>query len=92
MQRMDMPPRRVLVVAMAIAVVAATPAALAQTTTTPSTTSSMATTIKRAPTQANPKMIEEAIQRSQARTEKARTMGKPERFGSEEPFVYDPTK
>jgi hypothetical protein len=91
MQRMDMPPRRLLVVAMAIALGAAAPAALAQTTTTTSTTST-ATTIKRAPVQANPKMIEEAIQRSQARTEKLRTTGKPERFGSEEPFVYSPTR
>ena len=35
-------------------------------------------------------MIDEAIQRSQARAAKARTTGTPETFGSEEPFTYVP--
>jgi hypothetical protein len=37
---------------------------------------------------ATPEMIEEAIQRSLARSEKARTQGRPEQFGSEEPFTF----
>jgi hypothetical protein len=46
------------------------------------------------PTTATPQMIDEAIQRSQARTAKAvptaTSAGTPERFGSEEPFTYVP--
>jgi hypothetical protein len=48
------------------------------------------------PTTATPQMIDEAIQRSQARTAKAAptatSAGTPERFGSEEPFTYVPGK
>jgi hypothetical protein len=48
------------------------------------------------PTTATPAMIDEAIQRSQARTAKAvptaTSEGTPERFGSEEPFTYVPGK
>jgi hypothetical protein len=48
------------------------------------------------PTTATPAMIDEAIQRSQARTAKAvptaTSAGTPERFGSEEPFTYVPGK
>jgi hypothetical protein len=48
------------------------------------------------PTAATPQMIDEAIQRSQARTAKAAptatSAGTPERFGSEEPFTYVPGK
>lgn len=48
------------------------------------------------PTTATPAMIDEAIQRSQARTAKATptatTAAKPEQFGSEEPFTYVPGK
>jgi hypothetical protein len=48
------------------------------------------------PTTATPQMIDEAIQRSQARTAKAvptaTSAGTPERFGSEEPFTYVPGK
>jgi len=43
-------------------------------------------------TTATPDMINEAIQRSKARTDKLRLNSVPERFGSEEPFTYDPTK
>ena len=39
-----------------------------------------------------PDMANEAIQRSKARTAKLQGNGQPERFGSEEPFTYDPTK
>jgi hypothetical protein len=46
------------------------------------------------PTTATPQMIDEASQRSQARTAKAvptpTTAAKPEQFGSEEPFTYKP--
>ena len=46
------------------------------------------------PTTATPAMIDEAIQRSQARTAKAVPTASsavtPERFGSEEPFTYKP--
>jgi hypothetical protein len=48
------------------------------------------------PTSATPAMIDEAIQRSQARTAKAAptasSAGTPEKFGSEEPFTYVPGK
>jgi hypothetical protein len=48
------------------------------------------------PTAATPAMIDEAIQRSQARTAKAvptaTSAAKPEQFGSEEPFTYVPGK
>jgi hypothetical protein len=48
------------------------------------------------PTTATPQMIDEAIQRSQARTAKAvptaTSAGTPEKFGSEEPFTYVPGK
>jgi hypothetical protein len=48
------------------------------------------------PTTATPQMIDEAIQRSQARTAKAAptatSAGTPEQFGSEEPFTYVPGK
>jgi hypothetical protein len=50
----------------------------------------------RKPTTATPAMIDEAIQRSQARTAKAvptaTSAGTPEKFGSEEPFTYVPGK
>ena len=39
---------------------------------------------------ATPDMIKEAIQRSKARTAKLQGNGQPERFGSEEPFTYNP--
>jgi hypothetical protein len=46
------------------------------------------------PVAATPAMIDEAIQRSQARTAKAvptaTSAAKPEQFGSEEPFTYKP--
>jgi hypothetical protein len=40
--------------------------------------------------EATPEMIEEAIQRSRARSEKFLTTGTPEQFGSEEPFTLRP--
>jgi hypothetical protein len=47
---------------------------------------------KKKPTSATPQMIDEAIQRSQARSAKATATGKPEQWGSEEPFTYVPGK
>ena len=61
----------------------------AQTTTT-TTTPTAATTAPKPPTSATPQMIDEAIQRSLARSAKFRDLGIPERFGSEEPFTYVP--
>jgi hypothetical protein len=53
-------------------------------TTSPSPSTSM--TIKTPRTTATPEMIEEAIERSKARTERFKATGIPEEFGSEEPF------
>jgi hypothetical protein len=47
---------------------------------------------KKKPTTATPQMIDEAIQRSQARSTKAAATGTTETFGSEEPFTYVPGK
>jgi len=44
------------------------------------------------PTSATPQMIDEAIQRSRARTVKEQNSRVPEQFGSEEPFTYVPGK
>jgi hypothetical protein len=68
----------------AAAFVAADMPASAQTST--------AATAKKPPTSATPEMIKEAIQRTQARAAKLRDSGTPERFGSEEPFTFDPSK
>jgi hypothetical protein len=56
--------------------------AVGQTTSPPPAT--------KKPTVATPRMIDEAIQRSQARTVKERDQRVPEQFGSEEPFIYVP--
>jgi hypothetical protein len=82
----------------ALAAIAASPVS-AQTATTSSsagvlTTSSTATsstTVKKKPTSATPDMINEAIQRSEARAAKEAATGKPQQWGSEEPFTYNPT-
>jgi hypothetical protein len=47
---------------------------------------------RKKPSSATPPMIDEAIQRTQARAAKAAATGKPEEFGSEEPFTYVPGK
>ena len=63
----------------------------AQTPTTPTTTTTTtAAAAKKKPTSATPQMIDEAIQRSQARSAKAAQFGIPEQWNSEEPFVYVP--
>jgi len=48
------------------------------------------TTGTKKPTTTTPRMIDEAIQRSQARAAKATAAGTTETFGSEEPFTYRP--
>jgi len=65
----------------------------AQTTTTTTTTTTTPTAVTAAPkppTSATPQMIDEAVQRSQARAAKFRAQGTPEQWGSEEPFTYVP--
>jgi hypothetical protein len=77
----------------AMVIVAPTAAAQDSTASTSSSTSSTSTTATRpVRTEATPQMIEEAIQRSRARTEKLRTTGRPEQWGSEEPFTFDPSR
>jgi hypothetical protein len=61
------------------------------TTTTSSATTSSTTTAKTKPTTATADMVNEAIQRSQARAAKEAQTGTPQQWGSEEPFTYDPS-
>jgi len=89
MKQMHIPRRLMISGTVAAAVLAVTGlSASAQTTTTTSTTP----TISSKPTSATPQMIQEACQRQRARTAKFRQYGIPERFGSEEPFTFDPSK
>ncbi len=61
------------------------------TTSSTSTTSATSTTVKRKPpTSATPDMINEAIQRSEARAAKQLETGRAQQWGSEEPFTYNP--
>src|SRR5262249_48617130 len=64
------------------------PPTSAQTATSPTPTPS-STAAPKKPTSATPRMIDEAVQRSQARSAKA-SQGVPEQWGSEEPFTYVP--
>ena len=57
------------------------------TTATPTTTS---TGVKKKPTSATADMINEAIQRSEARAARETATGRPQQWGSEEPFAYNP--
>jgi hypothetical protein len=85
--------------ASALAFTSVSPAA-AQTATSTSTSTSSAGVIAapapgaKKPTTSTPAMVDEAVQRSQARTAKAvptaTSAAKPEQFGSEEPFTYVP--
>ena len=61
-------------------------------TSTTSSTSSTSTTSAAAkkPTSATAEMVNEAIQRSQARAAKELETGRAQQWGSEEPFVYNP--
>jgi hypothetical protein len=86
-----------LSVALAAAIGSTAPAA-AQTTatssgnlTTATSTSTTSTTVKKKPpTSATADMVNEAIQRSQARAAKEAQNGTPQQWGSEEPFTYNP--
>jgi hypothetical protein len=77
-----------------IGVIAVAPPASAQTATATqpgaSTPPPATTAAPKKPTSATPQMIDEAIQRSQARSAKAKALGIPEQWGSEEPFTYVP--
>jgi hypothetical protein len=74
----------------------ASPAAAqtASAATTPTTSTggviSSSTVGAKKPTATTARMIDEAIQRSQARAAKAVATGTTETFGSEEPFTYKP--
>ena len=59
-------------------------------TSQPTATAPAPVIARKKPTSATPRMIDEAIQRTQARAAKAAATGKPEEFGSEEPFTYVP--
>ena len=63
--------------------------ASAQTTTTKAGNLTTAAG-KTPPTSATAQMIQEACQRSKVRRAKFLQSGIPERFGSEEPFTFDP--
>jgi hypothetical protein len=63
--------------------------ATTSTSTTSSTSATSATAVKK-PTSATAEMVNEAIQRSQARANKALQNGTPQQWGSEEPFTYNP--
>ncbi len=78
----------------ALGVTAIASPADAQTATQASTSQGVIAgpTPAKKPTTATPRMIDEAIQRSQARAAKAAAAGTTETFGSEEPFTYVPGK
>lgn len=71
-------------------------AASAQTTSstagnlTTSPTSTTPTGARKPPTSATAEMVNEAIQRSQARAAKEVETGRAQQWGSEEPFTYNP--
>ena len=85
-------------IALAAATVAST--AVSAQTTSPTTSSSAGvlttsstgttSTVKKKPTSATADMINEAIQRSEARAAKEAATGQPQQWGSEEPFTYNP--
>ncbi|MGB9365176.1 MAG: hypothetical protein WCE79_04095 [Xanthobacteraceae bacterium] len=54
-----------------------------------SSTTTTSTGVKKKPSSATPDMINEAIQRSEARAAKEAATGKPQQWGSEEPFTYN---
>jgi hypothetical protein len=79
------------VVAAAAAVASAQTTSSGNLTTATTTTTMSGTTVKRKPpTTATPEMVNEAIQRSEARAAKARAAGITEQWGMEEPFTYNP--
>jgi hypothetical protein len=86
--------RKLMIAGACVAMFAAP--ALAQTATSTTTTDAAASTFgaptaSSKPKTATPRMIDEAQQRSQARSNKNRLNGTPEQWGSEEPFTYVPS-
>ena len=61
--------------------------ATTSTTTSTSSTSTSTTKVRVPRTTATPEMVDEAVRRSKARFDKFRATGKPEQWGSEEPFT-----
>ena len=93
MRQMHTPLKRVVAVgtllaaAYAVAGLSASAQDATTSTTTTSTSTSPSTTKVRVPrTTATPQMIDEAVQRSKARRKNYLLTGKPEQWGSEEPF------
>ena len=94
--------RRILQLSISLgAAMVASAAAWAQTSTTStsspagvlstSTGTTSLTGVKKKPTSATADMINEAIQRSEARAAAQAATGRPQQWGSEEPFTYNPT-
>lgn len=90
--------KQALTLSLAIAAAAVMSASVSAQTTSPSagvlttaTTTATSTSVKKKPTSANADMINEAIQRSEARAARERATGRPQQWGSEEPFTYNPT-
>jgi hypothetical protein len=83
----------------AVAITAAGTAVSAQTASPTASSAGVLSTsatgtaaAKKKPTRASPDMINEAIQRSEARAAKETATGKPQQWGSEEPFTYNPAQ
>jgi hypothetical protein len=92
-------PRRLMVSVSIAAVLAVSGLSASAQTTTPTTSTATTphagdlTTSSTAPKGgATPQMIQEACQRQRVRTAKFLQSGVPEKWGSEEPFTFDPTK
>jgi len=92
-------PRRLMLSASVVAVFAVSGLSVSAQTTTPTTSTASAphagdlTSSASAPKGgATAQMIQEACQRQRARTAKLLQSGVPERWGSEEPFTFDPSK
>ena len=67
-----------------------TTAAPTSTSSATSSTSTTSAAAKKPPTSATAEMVNEAIQRSQARAAKQLETGRAQQWGSEEPFTYNP--
>ena len=92
-------PRRLMLSGSVVTALAVSGLCASAQTTTPTTstaTSPRAGDLSTATTApkggATPQMIQEACQRQRARTARFVQSGIPERWGSEEPFTFDPSK
>ena len=87
---------KLMIAGIAAAFAAAATPASAQTATTAATADAMTMAPPQTfsktgkPTSSTPRMVKEAIQRSQARSQKLLLQGAPEQWGSEEPFTFNP--